>query len=133
MFILNLKDGSVERLLVTHGKKSEGELGQAKYFSNNPGSEMSSLGFFVTDSTPYVGKHGDSLRINGLSTTNSNARMRNIVIHAADYATQWFADEKGRLGLSQGCPAIAPNRIQGVIAKLKGESLLYIHSDQQSI
>lgn len=43
MFILNLKDGSVERLLVTHRKKSEGELAQAKKFSNNPGSEMSSM------------------------------------------------------------------------------------------
>ncbi|MDD4974724.1 MAG: murein L,D-transpeptidase catalytic domain family protein [Bacteriovorax sp.] len=133
MFILNLKNGSVESLLVTHGKKSEGELGQAKYFSNTPGSEMSSIGFFVTDSVPYVGKHGDSLRINGLSKTNSNALMRNIVIHGADYATQWFADERGRLGLSQGCPAVAPNKVKGVITKLKGESLLYIHSDQQSI
>ena len=133
MFILNLKTGSVEKLLVTHGKKSEGDLGQAKFFSNDPGSEMSSVGFYLTDSEPYVGKHGDSLRIDGLSKTNSNARMRNIVIHSAEYATQWFADDKGRLGLSQGCPAIAPDKIVEVIDKLKGESLLYVYSDQATL
>ena len=137
MFILNLKDGSVQKLLVTHGKKSESEsiteIGKAKYFSNEIGSEMSSVGFFLTDSEPYVGKHGNSLRLNGLSVTNSNARVRNIVLHAADYATQWFADEKGRLGLSQGCPAISPDKIIEVIEKLEGESLMYIYSDLQTI
>lgn len=133
MFILNLKDGSVEKLLVTHAKKTESKRAQAKFFSNTPGSEMSSIGFFLTDPLPYIGKHGNSLRLTGLSKTNSNARMRNIVIHAADYATQWFADNRGRLGLSHGCPAIDPNKISGVITKLKGESLLYIYSDQPSI
>lgn len=130
MFILNLKDGSVEKLLVTHGKNTEGELAQAKFFSNTPGTNMSSLGFFITDQLPYIGKHGISLRLTGLSETNSNARKRNIVIHGAPYATQWFVEYKGRLGLSQGCPAIDPERIEDVIAKLKGESLLYIYSDQ---
>lgn len=133
MFILNLQNGSVEKLLVTHGKKSEGELAQAKFFSNTLGSEMSSIGFFVTDHEPYVGKHGTSLRLSGLSKTNSNARARNIVLHGADYATQWFADTKGRLGLSQGCPAVAPNKIAGVITKVKGASLLYIYSDLPSL
>lgn len=132
MFILNLKDGSVDSLLVTHGKNSEGELAHAEFFSNTPGTLMSSLGFFITDQLPYVGKHGHSLRLTGLSKTNSNARKRNIVIHAADYATQWFVEYKGRLGLSQGCPAIDPEKIEEVISKLKGESLLYIYSDRPS-
>ena len=129
-FILNLKNGSVESLLVTHGKKSETSLGVAGNFSNEENSEMTSLGFYITDEDSYTGKHGVSLRLDGVSKTNSNARERNIVLHAADYATQWFADEKGRLGLSQGCPAVAPNKIVGVIAKLKGQALLYIHHDE---
>lgn len=133
MYILNLHDGSVDNLLVTHGKKSESELGMAKFFSNTPESEMSSVGFYVTDFMPYKGKHGNSLRLNGLSSTNSNARLRNIVIHAADYATKEFAELRGRLGLSQGCPAVDPDKITEVIKKLKGESLLYIYSDQESI
>ncbi|MBC7713225.1 MAG: murein L,D-transpeptidase catalytic domain family protein [Rhizobacter sp.] len=126
-FILNLKDGSVQSLLVTHGKKSETEKSIAGTFSNEPDSEMTSLGFYITDEEAYTGKHGISLRLDGISDTNSNARLRNIVLHSADYATQWFADEKGRLGLSQGCPAVAPDKIEGVIKKLKGQALLYIH------
>ena len=126
-FILNLKTGAVELLLVTHGKKSETSPGWAGAFSNIVGSEMSSLGFFVTDLEPYYGKHGISLKLDGLSETNKNARERLIVLHGADYATQWFADKKGRLGLSQGCPAVSPDKIEGVIKKLKGQGLLYIH------
>lgn len=132
-FILDLKSGSVESLLVTHGKKSETELGVAGVFSNVNNSEMSSLGFYITDQIPYVGKHGTSLRLDGVSETNNNARLRNIVLHGADYATEWFAQTKGRLGLSQGCPAVAPNKIAGVIKKLKGQGLLYIHLDPKQV
>lgn len=126
-FILNLKTGEVEKMLVTHARNSETELGVAGKFSNVVGGEMSSLGFFLTDSEHYVGKHGISLKLDGLSATNSNARERAVVIHGADYATQWFADTKGRLGHSQGCPAVSPAKIQGVIEKLKGQAILYLH------
>ena len=132
-FILNLNSGAVESLLVTHGKKSETDLGVAGVFSNENNSEMSSLGFYITDHEPYVGKHGNSLRMDGVSETNNNARLRNIVLHGADYATEWFAQTKGRLGLSQGCPAVAPNKIAGVIKKLKGKGLLYIHLDPKQV
>jgi hypothetical protein len=131
MYILNIVTGSVQKLLVTHGKKTESLTtpGIAQNFSNEIGSEMSSLGFYSTDDEEYIGKHGVSLRLNGLSKSNSNARERNIVLHSADYATQWFADEKGRLGLSQGCPAISPDKIKQVIEKLKSRSLIYISSE----
>lgn len=132
-FILNLKTGAVESMLVTHGKKSETSLGWAGTFSNVVGSEMSSLGFFITDVQPYYGKHGISLKLDGVSDTNKNARERLIVLHGADYATQWFADSKGRLGLSQGCPAVAPDKIEGVIKKLKGQGLLYIHQNSSDL
>lgn len=132
-FILNLKTGAVESLLVTHGKKSETSPGWAGAFSNIVGSEMSSLGFFVTDIEPYYGKHGISLKLDGLSDTNKNARERLIVLHGADYATQWFADKKGRLGLSQGCPAVSPDKIESVIKKLKGQGLLYIHGNSSDL
>ncbi len=130
-FILNLADGSVESMLVTHGKKSETDKGVAGVFSNENNSEMTSLGFYITDLESYVGKHGISIRLDGVSETNSNARLRNIVIHGADYATQWFAKIRGRLGLSRGCPAVAPDKIVGVIEKLKGQGLLYIHKDSK--
>lgn len=132
-FILNLKTGEVTKLLVTHGKKSETEKSIAGNFSNEIGSEMSSLGFYRTGIEPYEGKHGTSLKLYGLSETNSNAFDRGIVIHSADYATQSFVDEMGRLGLSQGCPAVSPNKIEMVIEKLKGRALLFIYSNQLKI
>lgn len=129
LFLLNIRNGSVESMLVTHGKKSEVSTGVAGAFSNIVGSEMSSLGFYITDEVPYYGKHGVSLKLDGLSDTNDNARERLIVLHGADYATQWFADQKGRLGLSQGCPAVAPDKIEALIKRLKGQGLLYIHKN----
>lgn len=129
LFILDLNNGSVESMLVTHAKNSETTLGYAENFSNVVGSEMSSLGFYITDTVPYIGKHGTSLKLDGYSKTNSNARERLIVLHGADYATQWFADLKGRLGFSQGCPAVAPNKIEGLIKKMQGQGLLYIHKN----
>ena len=129
LFLLNIRTGSVEAMLVTHGKNSETSLGVADKFSNVVGSEMSSLGFFITDINPYYGKHGVSLKLDGVSETNNKARERLIVLHGADYATQWFADQKGRLGLSQGCPAVAPNKIEALIKRIKGQGLLYIHKN----
>ena len=117
-------------MLVTHGKKSEVENAKAKVFSNEVNSEMSSLGFYLTGVEPYVGKHGQSLKLVGLSKTNSNAFERGIVIHSADYATESFVQERGRLGLSQGCPAVSPNKIKSVLTKLEGHALLFIYSDQ---
>ncbi len=127
-YMLNLKNGSVKMMLVTHGKKSETEKAVAGQFSNIEGSEMSSLGFYKTGSDTYVGKHGKSLKLYGLSETNSKAFERGIVIHSADYATEWFSKEKGRLGLSQGCPAVSPSDLEYVINRLVGEGLLFIYA-----
>ena len=123
-WILNLSNGSSVSMHVTHGKNSEGQLAMAEKFSNVVGSEMSSLGFYVTDRETYVGKYGDSLRLTGLSSTNSKARERAIVIHSADYASSWFIENKGRLGLSQGCPAVSKQNIGVVLKRMKGRTLL---------
>lgn len=130
LFILNLKDGSVDSMLVAHGKKTEGTLAMAENFSNEPGSEMSSLGFYLTDEIPYKGKHGIALRLEGLSKTNSNALQRAIVFHSADYVSEWFINQKNRLGLSLGCPAVPVEKIESVITKMKDHGLLLIYSDQ---
>lgn len=129
-WILNLANGSYLSMHVTHGKNSEGRLGMADQFSNVLGSEMSSLGFYVTDRNTYIGKYGESLRLTGLSETNSKARERAIVIHAADYAGSWFIENKGRLGLSQGCPAVSKDNIQKVIVRMKGGTLLFAYHPQ---
>lgn len=48
---------------------------------------MSSLGIYRCAET-YEGKHGYSMRLDGLEPTNSLARERAIVIHSADYVSE---------------------------------------------
>ncbi len=132
-WILNLANGSVLSMHVTHGKNSEGRLSYADKFSNVVGSEMSSLGFYLTDVGTYFGKHGESLRLKGLSKTNSKAWERAVVIHGADYAGEWIIPVKGRLGLSQGCPAVSKENIKKVLTRMKGKALLFAyHSSLES-
>jgi hypothetical protein len=112
--------------LVAHGKKSGDN--KATAFSNCPSSNMSSVGFFVTRKV-YTGKHGLSLVIDGLDTKfNSNAKSRAVVIHSADYVSDEFIKCYGRLGRSQGCPAIPVENHEAVINTLKDGTALFIHS-----
>ena len=90
--------------LVAHGRHS-GEL-YARHFSNEPGSLKSSLGFFVTGDT-YEGEHGYSLYLYGKERgINDKAKSRRIIVHGAYYARSSFIKQYGRLGRSQGCPAL---------------------------
>jgi hypothetical protein len=110
--------------VVAHGRNS-GEL-MANKFSNQPESFQSSLGFYKTGET-YSGKHGYSLRLDGLEKgVNDQARNRAIVIHGADYANEAFAKINGRLGRSLGCPALPTELSSEVIDLIKDGSLLFI-------
>lgn len=126
MWIIDMEDGRIiHHGHVSHGRNS-GDL-LAKNFSNTNSSYMSSLGFYLTAET-YQGKHGYSLRLDGLEKGfNDNARDRAIVIHGADYAKEDFIRQTGRLGRSLGCPAL-PNEIAGdIIDLIKERSLLFIY------
>src|SRR5215216_6514334 len=83
LWVLDIERGEVlARELVAHGKNSGDDI--ARRFSNTEGSNQSSLGTFITGAT-YQGKHGLSLRLNGLDAElNSRAAARAIVVHAAD-------------------------------------------------
>ncbi len=116
--------------VVSHGRNS-GEL-MAESFSNLPESFKSSLGFYTTAET-YQGKHGYSLRLDGLEKGfNDLARDRAIVIHGADYANEEFAVATGRLGRSLGCPALPTELSSTVIDIIKDGSLLFIYADDQT-
>ncbi len=111
--------------VVAHGRNSGGLL--AEKFSNRPESYQSSLGFFKTGEA-YHGKHGYSLRLDGLEAgINDQARARAIVIHGADYAKETVAVTAGRLGRSWGCPAIPPDLSTPLIKLIKEGSLLFIY------
>lgn len=111
--------------LVAHGMNSGAEF--ATNFSNKPESYKSSLGFYLTAEI-YSGKHGSSMRLDGLEKgVNDNARDRAIVMHGADYVSDIFAKNNGRLGRSQGCPAVPNNMVNKIITKIKNKSVLFIY------
>lgn len=125
LYLINLKTGDVEQHLVSHGRGSDpAATGYAKVFSNKEHSNATSLGFYKTAET-YMGKHGLSLRLDGLSPTNSMARPRGVVIHAADYVQE----TNQHAGRSQGCPALDPKVFHQVINNIKGGVLIYAWSE----
>jgi hypothetical protein len=127
LFVIDLeKEKIIFKTLVAHGKNS-GE-NYATRFSNNPRSHQSSLGFYITEST-YMGRHGYSLRLNGIEGGfNDNAKNRAIVMHGADYVSKEFIASTGRLGRSFGCPALPPEIANQIIDTIKEKSLLFIYA-----
>lgn len=115
---------------VAHGNRSGDNF--ATSFSNTNGSHQSSIGLFRT-SESYQGKHGYSLRMDGLEPGfNDRARERAIVIHPADYVNPAWIKSQGRIGRSQGCPAVRPEIARTVIDKLKGGQFMFSwYPDQQ--
>lgn len=110
---------------VAHGKNS-GMLNASK-FSNIVHSNQSSLGFYKTGET-YYGKHGLSLKLDGLEKgINDKARKRHIVIHQAAYAEEAFIKKYGRLGRSFGCPALPAADYNLVIDQIKNGTMLFIY------
>jgi hypothetical protein len=110
--------------LVAHGHNS-GENG-AQQFSNTNESNMSSLGFYVTGQE-YEGKHGHSLRLQGVDEGfNTNAFARAIVMHGADYVSEQFIKQNGRLGRSLGCPALPLDQYSQIIDAVQGGSCLFL-------
>ena len=111
--------------LVAHGRNTGEEF--ATSFSNNDSSFKSSLGFYATGEI-YNGKHGPSLRLDGLEKgINDHARARGVVVHGADYVSENFIKGNKRLGRSQGCPALPVALTQEIISVIKDKSCLFIY------
>ncbi|SES95263.1 murein L,D-transpeptidase catalytic domain family protein [Marinobacter segnicrescens] len=111
------------RDLVAHGRNS-GDL-ESTQFSNVEGSHQSSIGLFRAAES-YQGKHGYSLRLDGLEPGfNDLARQRAIVIHGADYVDPSWVDAYGRIGRSLGCPAVRQEISDQVVDNLKGGQLVF--------
>ncbi len=128
MWIVDLK--KMQLLLntwVAHGEGSGEDV--PDLFSNEESSYQSSLGFYITGNT-YQGKHGLSLKLNGMDEGfNDMAAHREIVVHAAPYVSQRSINLLGRLGRSQGCPAVSPKVINKVIGMIKDRTVLFINGN----
>ncbi len=110
---------------VAHGRNSGRE--RADRFSNRASSYMSSPGFYLTRET-YRGKHGYSLRLDGLEKgINDKAFDRAIVIHGAAYVNPYLASAQGYIGRSLGCPAVPEKLATPIINTIRDGSLFFIY------
>lgn len=110
---------------VSHGLTS-GTL-ESKFFSNRFNSKASSIGVYLADK-PYYGRHGLSLKLNGLDQGfNDNADARAVVIHGGWYVEENFIQKYGRAGRSWGCPAVPDGLISPIIDMIKNDSIIVIY------
>jgi hypothetical protein len=116
--------------LVSHGRNT-GE-NEARNFSNIPHSNQSSLGFYVTGET-YVGSKGYSLKLDGADGVyNDKMRSRAVVMHEADYVSERWIRNYGRLGRSQGCPALPKEISRKVIDTIKNKTLIFAYYNDET-
>lgn len=121
-FLIDMVSGAVEKFHTTHGHGSDQNRdGYAERFLNIVNSGASSIGFIRT-SEVYWGKFKRSVRLDGLSSTNSRVRERAIVLHGWDNAHERNIIQ----GLSWGCPALDWDVKDAVIDKVRDGSLMYI-------
>jgi hypothetical protein len=110
---------------VSHGRNTGENF--AKSFSNKAHSNQSSLGFYVTGET-YVGSKGYSMKLDGMDKGyNDNIRNRAVVMHEADYVSEHWIQRYGRLGRSQGCPALSKEMNKKVIDTIKNKTLIFAY------
>ncbi|WP_443939734.1 murein L,D-transpeptidase catalytic domain family protein [Pedobacter sp. MW01-1-1] len=130
LYVLNLETKNlVLNTWVAHGQRS-GEDDAVK-FSNKNDSFTSSIGFYIT-AEEYKGAHGRSLKLDGMDRGyNDNARSRSIVIHGAPYVSEETISALGRLGRSQGCPAVSPKYADVLISDLGEGSVLFINKSKE--
>ncbi len=130
LYIIDMKEGKLlYHTLVAHGRNSG--LSYATEFSNKPESNKSSLGFYLTLQT-YFGDKGLALKLQGLEKgINDKAFDRSIVMHGSDYVTPQFANDRGYIGRSLGCPAVPRKQAPAIINTIKNGSVLFIYHPEK--
>ncbi len=131
LWVIDLENNKVLfNTLVAHGVNSGTTY--ARRFSNKLESNQSSLGFFTTGES-YIGKHGLSLKLDGLEKgINNKARLRDVVMHGADYVSPAYIKSNKLLGRSQGCPALPHKFSKKIIKIIKNRSCLFIYNPDKT-
>ncbi|MBN8835134.1 MAG: murein L,D-transpeptidase catalytic domain family protein [Sphingobacteriales bacterium] len=129
LFVIDIKNLKLlYNTYVAHGANSGKEM--AVDFSNRPESLKSSPGFYITSGT-YDGKHGYSMKLEGIEKgINDLAMDRAIVMHSADYVSDGYIRANGCLGRSWGCPAVSKELNKPIISKIRNGSCFFIYSNQ---
>lgn len=118
-------------VLVAHGVGSDrDDDGIAERFSNFYNSLASSLGA-ARGGELYTGMNGLSLRLDGLDSSNSNMRVRDIVAHSYQPERRRYFNASlvqvrgGKPGMSEGCFVVAPHLREWLFGILRDGGFLF--------
>lgn len=126
LYVVNLKTGEVSAYRTSHGLGSDPDHdGYLDRFSSVPGSQASPRGTFRI-AEEYRGKHGRSVRLDGLDEENRTARDRAIVIHAASYAEPEHLARYGKLGRSNGCIVFSKADLARFLDEVSEGTLIFV-------
>ena len=115
-FIVNLTTMAIEQAgLVSHGR-GQGPTIYDKEYSNEAGSRCTSLGRYKIVNK-YKGVYGESYRMMGLDSTNSNATRRNLVLHSMNCIPD--VENVYPACVSDGCPAVSASFLAALVTLLK--------------
>ncbi len=127
LYVCNPSSGQIlHTFIASHGKGKNSTKSKANT-SNIPGSLCTSLGKYRI-AERYKGIWGYSYRLDGLDTTNNNARKRAIVLHY--YDKQSSNENIGLHFFSEGCPMLAKQDweiLDTLIQQQEQNVLLYIY------
>jgi hypothetical protein len=128
-FVINLRTLSIESSsLVAQGRGKE-RLNLDKDYSNNPGSNCSSLGMYKIGK-PYEGDFGRSYRLFGMDASNKNAYQRSIVLHAMGSIPN--VETNFPIWQSEGCPSVSTvmlEKLGAMIDNSKKPVLMWMYDD----
>lgn len=128
LFAINLlNQDTLIKGLVAHGhcKSIEGRLAN---FSNDIGSNCSSLGRYEVGGN-YTGSFGNSFKLIGLDSCNSNAESRFVVLHSHSCIPN--EEQEDDICLSEGCPTVSPevlDQLEPLLANTQKPILLWIYN-----
>ena len=126
-FVCDMNTGkTISSGLVTHGGCNTRYLSQVQY-SNKPGCGCSSFGKYKVGGL-YKGIFGDSYKLYGLDSSNSNAYKRYIVLHSHKCVPdqEIYPDQ---ICNSEGCTTVSPvflQELKKMLRKSKKPILLWV-------
>jgi hypothetical protein len=124
LYLLNLSTGKVQRFYMSHGHRSG--VTTAISFSNQLDTHKSSLGLVLTGEI-YFGFHKKSMALYGLEPSTNLVAERDIVLHGAEFASEAFLKQYGRLGRSWGCVTVERQFLNSITDSLGVGSVLYLY------
>lgn len=117
--------------MVLHGSGRNGEKSRRiAEFSNEPKSYCSSLGKYILNHKKRnSSSYGSKFILKGMEASNSNAEVRQIVLHPSKYAPNNEKLPKYLNANSRGCPAVSNDSfeiLEDVIEKDNKDLLFWV-------